>query len=60
MIQRLHKTYETSVRQTLSEQFQYTNTHEVPALTKIVINESCAPNFKFFNEKKIWNDSDDF
>ncbi len=38
MIQRLHKTYETSVRQTLSEQFQYTNTHEVPALTKIVIN----------------------
>ena len=38
MIQRLHKTDETSVRQTLSEQFQYTNTHEVPALTKIVIN----------------------
>ena len=27
---------------------------------KSVIDESCAPNFKFFNEKKIWNDSDDF
>ena len=29
-------------------------------LNKNVINESCAPNFIFFNEKKIWNDSDDF
>ena len=29
-------------------------------LTKSVINESCAPNFIFFNEKKNWNDSDDY
>ena len=60
MIQRLHKTYETSVRQTLSEQFQYTNTHEVPALTKIVINRGvgdAAPNAKllesFSNELTV-------
>ena len=38
MIQRLHKLYDTSVRQTLCQQFNYTNVHEVPALTKIVIN----------------------
>ena len=29
-------------------------------LKKSVINKSFAPNFIFFNEKKIWNDSDDF
>ena len=34
--------------------------HQKWHLTKSGINESFAPNFKFFNEKKNWNDSDDF
>ena len=38
MIQRLHNLYDTSVRQILYQQFNYTNVHEVPTLTKIVIN----------------------
>ena len=29
-------------------------------LTESVINESCAPNIIFLNEKNIWNNSDDF
>ena len=38
MIQRLQNLYLTKVRDTLTEQFQYKNTHEIPRLEKIVIN----------------------
>ena len=38
MIQRLHNLYLTKVRTTLTEQFQYKNTHQIPHLEKIVIN----------------------
>src|SRR6056300_1910012 len=38
MIQRLHNLYLTKVRTTLTEQFQYKNTHQIPRLEKIVIN----------------------
>ena len=38
MIQRLQNLYLTKVRDTLMEQFQYKNTHEIPRLEKIVIN----------------------
>jgi large subunit ribosomal protein L5 len=38
MIQRLHTFYLTKVRTSLSEQFNYTNLHQVPRLEKIVIN----------------------
>ena len=38
MIQRLQNLYLTKVQTTLTEQFQYKNTHEIPRLEKIVIN----------------------
>lgn len=38
MIQRLHNLYLTKVRTALTEQFKYKNTHQIPALEKIVIN----------------------
>ena len=38
MIQRLQNLYLTKVRDTLTEQFHYKNTHEIPRLEKIVIN----------------------
>jgi len=38
MIQRLHNLYLTTVRNALTEQFQYQNTHQIPRLEKIVIN----------------------
>ena len=38
MIQRLQNLYLTKVRTTLTEQFQYKNTHQIPRLEKIVIN----------------------
>ena len=38
MIQRLQNMYLTKVQKTLSEQFSYKNTHEIPRLEKIVIN----------------------
>lgn len=38
MVQRLHKFYENTIVPQLTEQFKYTNKHQVPILHKIVIN----------------------
>ena len=47
MIQRLQNLYLTKVRDTLTEQFQYKNTHEIPRLEKIVINRDFIKKYSF-------------
>ena len=50
MVQRLHKFYENKIVPQLTEQFKYTNKHQVPILDKIVINRGvgdASQNSKF-------------